>query len=823
MGGHRTRRWRFGGRVLIAAVAALASALVAVPPTPAAAADVVLTVNDTGDSGDANTSDGTCRTGSGTCTLRAAIEQANANPGPNTINFAIPGGGPHTIQTNSELLLNDRTGGTTIDGYSQSGSSPNTSARGSNADIRISIVGSTSMSESVLRISSAGNVITGLAFRNGVDRIELRGEDADGNRIQGNFIGFDPFGNQSDGRGSINYGILMHLGPDRNLIGGPDLADRNIISGNGGGSGGGIRVNHGETSQNIIENNVVGLSPNEGAAYRQGIGIDIQWWSWGNLIHNNVVSGHENFGIDLSHSTVNNTVTDNMIGTLGDGDTTTNYTGNYWSGIALKDYANGSHISGNVVMGGANPRSSRSYYGLYGRHDYNPPNTIVDNRFGVGRNGNPDSSFTTAAMLVNGWGDLIQDNVLANDNGLSPVAVVAFDGGAPNYPRHPTEHNRISQNVFRTQGTSNPLIDLSNRSLSGWVTAPHNGFTSNDSGDADSGPNDLLNHPDYTGLAPGWITGTVCAGCEVEVYAQSGADINWIGRVQADGSGRWGLASSSITAGTNLWSLAIDADGNTSETRQRFTVQSGQLGTQTVTPVPSQPRTSVPAPPARPPAWVPDVFTCSWSGGTLSWDDEGAGTYYVRTVDDNGVDSYFGAVSGTSTTVPDAGGYRVINWAAGYARTADCAGPGDPGGPVPFTCSYAAGTLSWSDVGASTYYVRTVDAAGSDSYFGSSTGTSLDVPAASSYQVIHWASGRKVATCPGPGEPAAFTCSYANGTLSWTDVDVPVYYVRTVDAGGSDSYFGSSTGTSLAVPSASSYQVIHWVGGRNVATCPGGG
>ena len=819
----RSTSWARPFRRMVVVGALAASMLSGIAPGQAAAANEIFTVDSTGDQGDANTGDNLCRTTSNTCTLRAAVQQANATPGPNTINFNLPGGGVQTIQIYSELVLNDRSGGTIINGYSQPGAQRNTAARGSNAVIRVTVQGTTTMPDSLLRIGSAANEITGLAFRHGKDRIELRGEDADGNKIQGNFIGIDPFGNESDGSGSINYGILMHLGPDRNLIGGPNLADRNIISGNGGGSGGGIRVNHGETSQNIIENNVVGLSPDESRATRQGIGIDIQWWSWGNLVHNNVISGHENFGLDFSHSTVNNTATDNMIGTLGDGNTTTSYTGNYWSGIALKDYANGSHISGNVVMGGANPRSSRSYYGIYGRHDYNPPNTIVDNLIGVGRSGNGDSSFTTAALLVNGWGDLIQDNVLATNNGLSPVAVAAFDGGAPNYPRHPTEHNRIQQNTFRHTGTSYPIIDLNpSTSLGGWVSSPHNGFTSNDSGDFDNGPHDLLNTPTYSGYAPGWVSGYVCAGCTVEVYTNSGADIVWIGRVTADGSGRWGLASSSIQAGSYLWSLAIDGDGNTSETPQRITVSSGQTGNPSVTPVASGPRLSHPAPPPRPPAYVPDVFTCSWANGTLSWDNEGASTYYVRTVDANGVDSYLTSVSGTSTSVPNAAGYQVINWSAGYARTADCAGPGDPGGPGSFSCSHAGGTLSWTDVGASTYYVRTVDAAGNDSYFGSTTGTSLSVPPASSYQVIHWTSGTKnVASCPGPGEPATFACSYANGTLSWTDVGAPTYYIRTVNAAGNDSYFGSSSGTSLSVPPASSYQVVHWVGGKNVAACPG--
>src|SRR3989442_10007543 len=56
--------------------------------TPAAA--VTFTVNDTADGVDAIPGDGTCATAAGTCTLRAAIQEANANAGLDTI--MVPGG-----------------------------------------------------------------------------------------------------------------------------------------------------------------------------------------------------------------------------------------------------------------------------------------------------------------------------------------------------------------------------------------------------------------------------------------------------------------------------------------------------------------------------------------------------------------------------------------------------------------------------------------------------------------------------------------------------------------------------------------------------------
>ena len=80
-------------------------------PTP-------MVVNSTGDQFDANVNNGICDTSAGTCTLRAAIIQANANPGPDIIHFNIAGSGPHQINLTDRLpTINDQSGPVTIDGY----------------------------------------------------------------------------------------------------------------------------------------------------------------------------------------------------------------------------------------------------------------------------------------------------------------------------------------------------------------------------------------------------------------------------------------------------------------------------------------------------------------------------------------------------------------------------------------------------------------------------------------------------------------------------------------------------------------------------------
>lgn len=64
----------------------------------------------------------------GAGSLRQAILNANSSLGTDTINFNIPGAGPHTIQPSSELPT--ITDPVIIDGYTQPGASPNSNGPG---------------------------------------------------------------------------------------------------------------------------------------------------------------------------------------------------------------------------------------------------------------------------------------------------------------------------------------------------------------------------------------------------------------------------------------------------------------------------------------------------------------------------------------------------------------------------------------------------------------------------------------------------------------------------------------------------------------------
>ena len=173
-----------------------------------------------------------------------------------------------------------------------------------------------------------------------------------------------------------------------------------------------------------------------------------------------------------------------------------------------------------------------------------------------------------------------------------------------------------------------------------------------------------------------------------------------------------------------------------------------------------------------------------------------------------GNETYLGGHSSLSINVDAADSYRVEHWLAGQTN-ANCDGPGGGGGG--FECSFANGVLSWDDAGASQYFVFSYDAAGNETYLGGHSSTSLSVAAADSYRVEHWLAGPATnALCGNAG--GGFSCSVANGVLTWTDVGASDYFVfQTI--GGTESYLGGHQGTSLNVDPADSYRVEHWLNG----------
>src|ERR1051325_12252790 len=86
------RGW--GLRTAVSLLASLTLGGGSLPRRAVPHAATTFTVNATGDASDLLPGDGGCDAGSGVCTFRAAIEEANANAGAATVHFAIGSGQP---------------------------------------------------------------------------------------------------------------------------------------------------------------------------------------------------------------------------------------------------------------------------------------------------------------------------------------------------------------------------------------------------------------------------------------------------------------------------------------------------------------------------------------------------------------------------------------------------------------------------------------------------------------------------------------------------------------------------------------------------------
>jgi CSLREA domain-containing protein len=194
------------------------------------------TVNSTQDFSDIAPGDGICDTISSMllnpCTLRGAIQEANDFAGADIINFDIPNVADDEVKTIKPTKgLPPVFDPVTINGYSQSGASPNTSAQGNNAVLKIELDGTNAAGNAwglQLVSGSANSVVKGLVFnRFNLSGVLLLTSDS---TVQGNFIGTDPTGTLDRGNGS--YGVYNPGSSSNNQVGGTTPQARNIISGN---------------------------------------------------------------------------------------------------------------------------------------------------------------------------------------------------------------------------------------------------------------------------------------------------------------------------------------------------------------------------------------------------------------------------------------------------------------------------------------------------------------------------------------------------------------------------------------------------------------
>ncbi len=492
-------RWTFRGVNILLAVTSLV--LLFMPPRVNQVAHAAIFVVDSiADLPDANTGDGLCQTPIGTCTLRAAIQQANALPGLDEIHFGIGTGlqtiiPSATLPTITDSLIMD---GTTQPGYISTPIIVLSGTGGGN------VIG--------LNLTTSNSIIRGLVINEFDIGISVDGNNAVNNLIAGNFIGTTATGLAP--APNRTAGIRLTNGASNNTIGGTTPADRNLISGN---LGVGILVTSLNTDPNLITGNFIGTdltgtlidpSPAIGDELGNGSdGISVTGGADQLTISGNVIAGN-NDGIHFSGGgTTSHQVIGNFIGTDLTGTVALPNRGN---GVNILSGAQRIQIGapglGNVIaantLNGIHIQSSASaatiqsnYIGTDATQSLNLGNTLNGIYLSYSSNNRPGENF------IGGSGANV-GNVIAH-NGEAGIRI--------DYPNQPTGSspyvgagNTISSNsIYANGGLGIDLVLLNTGT----------GPTPNDpSPDADNGPNDLQNFPDLTRVSTNGTDATAIQG-----------------------------------------------------------------------------------------------------------------------------------------------------------------------------------------------------------------------------------------------------------------------------------------------------------------------
>lgn len=473
----RWRRMFIAIGVLLTLTLLLAAAAAAA--RSGAAVNSLLIVNTLDDAADAAPNDCLCMTSDNLCSLRAALQTANACPGPDVIHFALAG----VITPYYPLpALTDTSGGVTIDGYSAPGASPNTNPFTAtvNAVLTIALDGR-NLAFDGLTINSHNNVVRGLAiydFDNAIgapyyNAIVISGGQS--NVITGNFLGLTTDG--SRGSSFQRAGVNVRALAKQNIIGGTAPADRNVISGN---RYAGVRIEGNLALTNTVQGNLIGPALSGTAVLsdsQQLYGVLITNIAYENLVLDNVISGNSVAGVVISDSAGANRVQGNIIGPTASADAA--LSGSAQSdGVWINTSASSNLVQANLIS--ANRSNGVRINGSGTFH-----NDVWGNTIGPTLTGDPLPGSTQAVGVrisdgatTNrvGNGD---DGDASNRIAYQTLTAVIIEGNSARY-------NRVRGNHLAGNGPSAAArgIDLGG-----------DGSTPDDPGDADAGPNSLQNRP----------------------------------------------------------------------------------------------------------------------------------------------------------------------------------------------------------------------------------------------------------------------------------------------------------------------------------------
>ncbi|MDJ0653947.1 MAG: right-handed parallel beta-helix repeat-containing protein [Xanthomonadales bacterium] len=529
------------------------------------------TVDSLGDFADDDTGDGLCSSFRGNsglpplpvfrCSLRAALEQANATPGADLIEFSVAGQITLSASLGTLPLISQPV---TIDGSTAPGAPGREDATSLPPVLALSgenlVAGGTFQRGLDFFTGSGGSQIINLAIINFPDSAILADESL---FITGTWLGVDP----ASGSAGPN-GTGVRLRSDGNTIGRSvaGLGRGNVISGNTG------SAIVGDSSNNQISGNRIGVNAAGDVVVANGGGIVIS--GDGNNIgdatgvdtQRNVIAGNADANLDLSGDL--NLVRGNFIGcgigaslsSPGDGirasgdDLTIGGSGD--AGNAICDHrgdgvtVDGSGVTSAVGLAIVNNDIRGNQDGIYLDTADMPQvtdNQVYDNLFalrlrdvtngtiarnefgsstasiGVRLTGSSSNTLASNAIADNQLGLLLSsgsNNNLIQDNDFG-VEGVGNRGDALRF--FGSNDNQVLNNSFADNGgfavsliseavpgretTGNRITENTMARNAGGIDLGGDGLTANDINDADDGPNRLQNAPDLA--VDAFVQGTV--------------------------------------------------------------------------------------------------------------------------------------------------------------------------------------------------------------------------------------------------------------------------------------------------------------------------
>ncbi|MEZ4700480.1 MAG: T9SS type A sorting domain-containing protein [Rhodothermales bacterium] len=539
-------------------------------------AQTVFEVNTRGNQSDISPGDGLCRTSLANlnCSLRAAIEEANAFPnagGADIIQFTnIPLANGRAIIDISGSDLPDITAPVTIDGTTAGGEVVIDGYTEVPLDQRT--IGLT------LATGSHGSTIRGLTITRFVHGIAVESND---NTILENYVGL-----YQDGSDFGNSDSAIYVSGNGNKIG--KAGEGNVLGHN---LGSGIEIAGG--AGNFVRGNYIGTNE-AGDNLRNGIVGNPFGVPQGGIVvsgDDNIVGGtsrdmgniigfHFSGGVELNGD--RNVVRNNYIGTNAAGMDLGNTNGIEISGT--ENTVGGTAAYGNIVA-----------FSGYGIMVFGPQNTIQGNYVGTNEAGNDLGNSLTGIIF---WSPASDSNKVGyGKNAEIPLSapkanIIAYNGaGGVVVLSWAAAANTIRGNVFFENK------DVITSDSLGINLGFFDGITLNDAGDADTGANMLMNYPDVSRAfyRPGSdaliIDYSVSSDSAVVPYPltidaylvdsatdrQAKSFIGTHSYTSPDSLVSFEIDANSVAWDSTLYVVltATDADGNTSE----FSAPAGPLGT----------------------------------------------------------------------------------------------------------------------------------------------------------------------------------------------------------------------------------------------------